>query len=64
MEDTKEWLYALDMSDNTICEIELDEKDNSLDTEDIFRRRNMNIENCMFMYSTERITKITHMTIN
>lgn len=58
-----EYLYCLDYSDNTICEIILDEKDDELNTEEILHRRHMNIDTCAYMYSSTKINNITEIEI-
>lgn len=63
MDDTKEYLYALDYSDCTICEIALDEEDEKLDTSEILYRRHMNIDTCSVMYTRSRINEITPVII-
>lgn len=51
-EDNNEYLYILDYSDCTVCEIKLDEKDDKLTTEEILYRRGLNPDECAFMYTT------------
>jgi hypothetical protein len=57
------YLYVLDYSDCTICEIELDEEDSKLTTFDILHRRGMDADECAHMYTNNRIEEITPITI-
>lgn len=58
MKEVKEYLYVLDYSDSTICEIQLDEEDENLETEDILNRRNLDMDECSFMWTTNKIDTI------
>lgn len=53
-----EYIYAMCYSDSCIYEIELDEIDEKLHTEEILKRRGLNLEECDIMYTTRRINHI------
>lgn len=58
MKEAIEYLYLLDYSDYTICEIELTEKDENKNVEDILREHSCNADTCAFMFSKNRIEHI------
>ena len=57
MENTKEYIYVLDYSDCTICEIVLD-KDDDIDIEDVLKKYGCNVNTCSWMISDNRIESI------
>lgn len=57
MENTKEYIYVLDYSDCTICEIVLD-KDDDTDIEDVLEKYGCNVNTCSWMISDNRIESI------
>ena len=58
MEDFN-YLYILDLSDCTICEIILTNEDKTLETEDVLKKYGCDIDYCQFMYTVNRILGIT-----
>ena len=60
MENTKEYIYVLDYSDCTICEIVLD-KDDDTDIEDVLEKYGCNINACSWMISDNKIESITEL---
>lgn len=57
MENIKEYIYVLDYSDCTICEIVLD-KDDDTDIEDVLEKYGCNVNTCSWMISDNRIESI------
>lgn len=57
MENIKEYIYVLDYSDCTICEIVLD-KDDDTDIEDVLKKYSCNVNTCSWMISDNRIESI------
>lgn len=58
MEDIKdydEYVYILDFSNNTICEIGITGDDVNLDSETLFNKYGFDINNCNFMYSNYKL---------
>lgn len=45
------YMYVLNFSDNTICQIKITEELDKLDTEDIFNSFGMSIDECQVMYT-------------
>ena len=60
----EEYLYVLDYSISAIYEIILDEEDEDAEIEDILKRRNLNIDECSWMFSNNRITNILTLEAN
>lgn len=58
MEDIKEYLYVMDFSDTSISEIEITKEDKDLETSDLLDKYGFNDDECFFMFTTQRITKI------
>ena len=54
----KEYLYILDYSDSTICEIHLTDEEQDLDIDDILKRHELDIDSCVFMFTTSKINNI------
>ena len=63
MENTKEYIYVLDYSDCTICEIVLD-KDDDTDIEDVLEKYGCNINACSWMITDHKIESITELNNN
>lgn len=63
MEGNNEYLYVLDYSDATVCEIKLDKEDDKLTTEEILHRRGLNADECAFMYTVRKCDYIIPLTI-
>lgn len=57
MENIKEYIYVLDYSDCTICEIVLD-KDDDTDIEDVLEKYGCNVNTCSWMISDNKIESI------
>ena len=57
MENIKEYIYVLDYSDCTICEIVLD-KDDDTDIEDVLEKYGCNVNTCSWMISDNKIENI------
>lgn len=57
MENTKEYIYVLDYSDCTICEIVVD-KDDDTDIEDVLEKYGCKVSTCSWMISDNRIESI------
>lgn len=53
----KEYIYILDYSDSTICEIVRD-IDNEQEIEDVFKEHGCNIDNCSYMITNHKINEI------
>ena len=52
------YLYVLDYSDSTVCQIELDEEEENngdIDIEDVFHRCGIKESNCAWMYSNNML---------
>ena len=60
MENTKEYIYVLDYSDCTICEIVLD-KDDDTDIEDVLEKYGCNVNTCSWMISDNKTESITEL---
>lgn len=58
MEDIKEYLYVMDFSDASISEIEITKEDTDLEIDDLLNKYGFNDDECCFMFTTKRITKI------
>lgn len=63
MENIKEYIYVLDYSDCTICEIVLD-KDDDTDIEDVLEKYGCNINACSWMICDHKIESITELNNN
>lgn len=57
MENIKEYIYVLDYSDCTICEIVLD-KDDDTDIEDVLEKYGCKVNTCSWMISDNKIESI------
>ena len=57
MENIKEYIYVLDYSDCTICEIVLD-KDDDTNIEDVLEKYGCNVNTCSWMISDNKIESI------
>ena len=57
MENIKEYIYVLDYSDCTICEIVLD-KDDDTDIEDVLENYGCKVNTCSWMISDNKIESI------
>lgn len=55
--DNKEYIYILDYSDSTICEIVRD-ADDKLEVEDVFKEHACNINTCSWMITDHKINEI------
>ena len=60
MENTKEYIYVLDYSDCTICEIVRD-KDDDTDIEDVLEKYGCKVSTCSWMISDHKIESITEL---
>ena len=58
MENIKEYLYVMDLSDASISEIEITKEDKDLETCDLLDKYGFNDDECFFMFTTKRITNI------
>ena len=56
--DNREYIYVLDYSDCTICEIVRD-KDDDTDIEDVLEKYGCNVNTCSWMISDHKIESIT-----
>lgn len=56
--DNREYIYVLDYSDCTICEIVRD-KDDDTDVEDVLEKYGCNVNTCSWMISDHKIESIT-----
>lgn len=61
--DNKEYIYVLDYSDCTICEIIRDTNDER-EVEDVLEEYGCNINTCSWMISDHKITEITTLNID
>uniref|UniRef100_A0AAU8MJK4 Uncharacterized protein n=1 Tax=Geladintestivirus 1 TaxID=3233133 RepID=A0AAU8MJK4_9CAUD len=57
-----EYLYVLDYSDSTVCEIVLTEEDQNARVETILKKYGLDIDNCAFMFTLERNISINTLT--
>ena len=53
----KEYIYILDYSDSTICEIVIDEN-NEREVEDVLKEHGCNINTCSWMITDHKINEI------
>ena len=60
--DNKEYIYVLDYSDSTICEIVRD-VDDEQEIEDILEEYGCNIDSCSWMITDHKINKIKTLNI-
>lgn len=60
MENIKEYIYVLDYSDCTICEIVRD-KDDDTDIEDVLKKYGCNVNTCSWMICDNKIESITEL---
>lgn len=60
MENIKEYIYVLDYSDCTICEIVRD-KDDDTDIEDVLEKYGCNVNTCSWMICDNKIESITEL---
>lgn len=60
MENIKEYIYVLDYSDCTICEIVRD-KDDDTDIEDVLEKYGCNVNTCSWMICNNKIESITEL---
>ena len=58
--DNREYIYVLDYSDCTICEIVRD-KDDDTDVEDVLEEYGCNINTCSCMITDHKIESITEL---
>lgn len=58
--DNREYIYVLDYSDCTICEIVRD-KDDDTDVEDVLEEYGCNINTCSWMITDHKIESITEL---
>lgn len=63
MEDIKEYLYVIDFSDASISEIEITKEDKDLKTSNLLDKYGFNDDECFFMFTTQRITKINKINV-
>lgn len=61
--DNKEYIYILDYSDSTICEIVRD-TDDKREIEDVLKEYGCNINTCSWMITDNKINEITTLNIN
>ena len=59
----REWIYVLDYSDCSICEIVLD-RDDERDVEDVLKEYGCNINTCSWMITDRKIESITKLNKN
>lgn len=59
----KEYIYILDYSDSTICEIVRD-VDDKQEIEDILKEHGCNINTCSWMITDHKINEITTLNID
>ena len=60
--DNKEYIYVLDYSDCTICEI-IKNADDEREIEDVLEENGCNVNTCSWMISNHKINKITTLNI-
>lgn len=58
MEDIKQYIYVLDYSDCTICEIAITEELKDIELEDILEKFGCNVNTCSFMIADCKIDSI------
>lgn len=58
MENIKEYLYVMGFSDASISEIKITKENKDLETCDLLNKYGFNDDECYFMFTTQRITKI------
>lgn len=58
--DNREWIYVLDYSDCSICEIVRD-RDDERDVEDVLEEYGCNINTCSWMITDHKIESITEL---
>lgn len=58
MENIKQYIYVLDYSDCTICEIGITEELKGIELEDILEQFGCNINTCSFMIADRKIYSI------
>lgn len=63
MENTKEYCYVMDFSDASLSEIEITEEDKDLESCDLLDKYGFNDDECFFMFTTQRITKINKINV-
>lgn len=61
--DNKEYIYVLDYSDCTICEIIIDTNDER-EVEDILKEYCCNVNTCSWMITDHKINEITTLNID
>ena len=61
--DNKEYIYILDYSDSTICEIVRD-VDDEREIEDVLKEYGCNINTCSYMIVYHKINEIITLNIN
>lgn len=61
--DNKEYIYILDYSDSTICEIVRD-VDDEREIEDVLKEYGCNINTCSYMIVDHKINEIITLNIN
>lgn len=60
MEETKfGYLYILDYLYPGIYEIKLTEEDDDLNTEEILKKYDLEVDNCSYMYSMDKLELLT-----
>ena len=57
MENIK-YIYVLDYSDCSICELKYDASDNDFDIEDYLEQHGCNVNTCSWMFSNAKIETI------
>lgn len=60
MENIKEYIYVLDYSDCTICEIVRDKNDDT-DIENVLKKYGCNVNACSWMITDHKIESITEL---
>lgn len=58
MENIKQYIYVLDYSDCTICEIGIAEELKDIEPEDILKQFGCNVNTCSFMIADRKIDSI------
>lgn len=58
--DNREWIYVLDYSDCTICEI-VHDRDDEREVEDVLEEYGCNINTCSWMITDHKIESITEL---
>lgn len=58
--DNREWIYVLDCSDCTICEI-VHDRDDEREVEDVLEEYGCNINTCSWMITNHKIESITEL---